>query len=118
VFLNFPAGNPGFDGVIVSPVSDIRTHLTFIESRYSATSSGKYESLNAYQKKYDLVLNDVSLLRADLSDLGMSFDWHYVYGVYRKSAIKEHSLKCNTVFMGRDGLDRFYGPSLSGLCML
>lgn len=118
MLLTFPHANPGFDLVIVSPLTENKIHSTFIETRYSADASGTSETTDAYNLKYKKTLEVVSQIEQALSLMGVSLDWHYVYAIYRKTSIDQQSLQRNTIFMNRSGLDAFYGPSLSSLGML
>jgi hypothetical protein len=105
--------------MIISPSGLNHTHITFIETRYSAESSTKSESRAEYIKKYTRTLKEASILvNALLQEENMTLDWHFVYALYRKTGITEEDLLGRSVLLDRQSLDAFYGPSLSSLGML
>ena len=119
--LRFAPANPGFDSLIISPSvkKTGRAHFTFIETRYSAEESSTSEPFSAYQAKYDFVAKLATSIQVVMErEIGETFDWHFVYALYRKTSIDRSRLLKNTIFMGREKLNEFYGPSLACLGML
>lgn len=125
--LRFHDTNPGFDSVIVSPMHGQRKlHLTFIETRYSRETNGFKETLSEMVRKHGLLVRNVIPLLAAMFDrtaheghFKMEFEWHFVYALYRKhQEFTNDLLPPNTIFLNREALTDFYGPSLFGLGML
>ncbi len=118
--LRFNHSNPGFDSVIVAPNAQNprQTHLTFIETRYTAQASKNHEPLAHYRNKYSLLRKDLDkLLKISRKD-GLEIMWHYVYAIYRDTCIQQDQLKENTILLNRNALNALYGPSLNCLGML
>ncbi len=116
--LRLQNSNPGYDSVIVSPEGSKKTHLTFIETRYSAKSSKNREPLADYEDKYELLMKDIQKLKDALPLDEIIIEWHYVYAIYRDTGIRQDHLKENTILLDRRGLNSLYGPSLNCLGML
>ena len=118
--LLFAPNNPGFDSLIISPpTGGRRGHFTFIETRFSAEKSSTVESFSMYKAKYDSVSKLAGALNVVMErEMGVSYGWHFVYALYRNTSIESSRLFKNTILMGREQLNKFYGPSLSCLGML
>ena len=128
--MRFRDDNPAFDSLIVSPLSGEKIHLTFLETRYSQDAEPKdegsaerrrEESLKSYRHKRSMLVDAVSRLQTALSKeegLSLQIEWHFVFAIYRDHGITRESIHSNTILLDRVGLNKFYGPSLSGLGML
>ena len=128
--MRFRDDNPAFDSLIVSPLSGEKIHLTFLETRYSQDAEPKdegsaerrrEESLKSYRHKRSMLVDAVSRLQTALSKeegLSLQIEWHFVFAIYRDHGIARESIHSNTILLDRVGLNKFYGPSLSGLGML
>lgn len=118
--LHFAPNNPGFDSLIISPpVGECRGHFTFIETRLGREKGLTLESFAAYKAKYDSVSKSAAALNVVMErEMGVSFDWHFVYASYSDTNIESSRLFKNIILMGSEQLMKFYGPSLSCLGML
>lgn len=119
----FEQSNPGFDILIISPhgMESKKTHLTFIEVRYSAFPSGTTESLATYKTKYGNVSKAVSSLLQGLSGREaplMEIEWHFVFATFRETSIDANQVHDNTILLDKSGLRKFYGRSMASLGML
>ena len=128
--LCFEQTNPGYDILIISPSrkEPRKTHLTFIEVRYSASQSETSDRLAKYKSKYASVSEAMASLRGGLkmrskskkasSNDVVEIEWHFVFATFRDTNIGVDQVHNNTILLDRSGLRTFYGRSMSSLGML